>query len=614
MHYEQTGNMETEKVTGVSNVDLGSYDYMDMKKSLKKGERRTLQLRPISGDNNFAYNSNQVIMFDIPFLEGAFMDLKNTTLQFTGKGGTPLVPSTQIGINNLVESVINRFALYLADGTNEIEVVNYYNIKANALLKYKISDDYYNTIALQQWGVADEATRLQWASNGRDYAVNLIASGFFSSPMVYIPLNLMAKANNYSRSMRLEITLEDPNVCMFSTDPNALKNYFLSNVFMQIDYIEMKEYGQELKNKINNGSLKLTIPFSTSHTWPSTLLQGTQGRQSISFQEYKQYMTGIMTVFTQTTDNTQEYTNKFVYPNLTAYQYQINNQYYPIKEILLRPGNGVSPSYAELIKYFNKTKMYSESTTGASMNNGSPFYVYSNNHNIIGNTVLLATPYDALSNLVSIVQPSSLFDLDKTTGLFTVNQSGFYNINASVIGVCYNSLPGVSNVQFTIQLMSVLGAFYTSLPSPFLAQTTVPVTNSGLIPGSPTQDLCLSGNVYLKTGVTYSLALYMLPTSANGVTDKVEILDIKFSASLLSASPAGDSVDFILGQTLRTFFDHEEHLNNINEYLLDGKEVRMSSVINLNIGTPLAYQTQMYNFVDYTGAVVIDKEKVIVIA
>jgi len=610
------GNMPAPEATKAGKIELGSYDYMDMKKSLRKGTRRTLQLRPVSGDNNFAYGNNQVIMFDIPYLEGAFLDLKNTSMLFTATAGTPGTPgSTNTAFNNFIESVINRFQLFLADGTNEIETINYYNLKANALLKYKISDDYFNTIAHQQWGVADQATRLQWASSatGRDYAVNLIGSGFFSSPMVYIPLNLMAKANNYSRSMRLEITLEMPNICMFATVSTAIRNYFLSNVTLQMDYIQMNEYGAELKKKINSGSMNLTIPFCTSHTWPSTILAGQTGRQQISFQEYKQYMSGIMTVFTSTADYTQEYTNQFVFPNLTAYQYQINNEYYPLKEIALRANNGVSPSYNELIKYFNKVKKYDESTSGGILNNNAPFTLYVDTGQNMNTADTRADPLIPLAGDNGVtIQPSSYFIFDPDTGYFSVNQAGFYQLNLYVNVQGFNTVTN-SNIFFSVEIFTVTaGPTYTSLTTSVYSDVVMPVIMGARVSEtSPKENVSLVINQYLKPGIVYTIGAYL---GNNNINDQAYISQFFLNAILVSSLPAGDSVDFVLATTLKTFFDQEEHLNNIDQYLLDGKEVRMSSVINLNIGTANANNVQMYNYVDYTAGVVIDSEKVMVVS
>jgi hypothetical protein len=619
-------------VSGVEPLNLDCYDYLSLKHSLKKGERSTVRLTPISGDNAFSFNSNRVIMFDIPYIKGAFWDLKNTSLQFTGAAtGT----GTQ-AFNNFIESVINRWQLFLADGTSEVETINYYNLKANALLKYEISEDYKNTIAFEQWGVADQGTRLKWAS-GRDYAVNLIGSGFMSSPMKYIPLNILAK-NNYSRSLHIEITLEDPNICMFGNVGSTL-NYALSGVFLQMDLIMMQEYNMELEMKINNGSMKMAIPFCTSHTWQNQILNGVSGRQNFSLQEYKQYMTGIMTLFTGATNITQEYTNNFVNPNLVNYQWLLSNKYYPTKEIVLHTNNGVTPSFNELMKYFNKMKMYSQSTTGGIISNPNEFLIYNENVGVAQTEIISAdvilSPQNLFLTIIGtttnqkITTPSSLWSINQSlignpnitlpsgsNGVFSVLVSGFYDLSLTVQGKLSNTAGAANALSWGVQLYTLSGSTYvpyapvTTNYSSFRANNT---TDVSLVQGptSPVVTLSVNQVVYLSSGVNYVFGGYQDQTVI--ATNLVAVVNSTLSAKYVSGATVADSKDFVIGQTLRTFYDMDDHMDNMSEYLLDGINVSTPSTFNINIASPLGSAVQMYHFVDYTTAIVIDNEKVLVI-
>ena len=154
---------------------MDSLDYKSVKKSLLKGKRRTVKLVPAT-NNVFQGNSGQNIHFDLP--ANCFLDTSNTKLIYTLVGSTTDVDKDNLAFNEHIECVLNRVKWCLGDGTSQIEDLHQYNINSASLFKYKVSQDYANTISAIQEGFSPDLTvRNSWCINGRSYAVNLLASG-----------------------------------------------------------------------------------------------------------------------------------------------------------------------------------------------------------------------------------------------------------------------------------------------------------------------------------------------------------------------------------------------------------------------------------------------------
>lgn len=420
------------KISGIEAIVPNSIDYKMIKKSLIKGTRRTVRLNPANEVNNFNYNSNRIIKFNIP--ANTFLDLQNTNFQFIAQGssslsnqvisftasltlglvlnvtavtsgtlyvgmtvtGASVLPGTtivsfgtgsggigtyntslgatvaseamtgntaQIAFNNHIECIVNRLEIFAGDGNTQIESLHQYNINSASKVKYMYSDNYAANIGHVNegyfTGVNSLAIRQSQCQVQQGYAVNFIASGIFQNDIKYLPLALMSGLAGYSRSMVIEITLENPLMCMVSTAPADVLNYSVSQAYMNLELIEMPELEMKLMNDVRNGMV-MAIPYLTTDLWTNQV--NTSGETVVSWAEYKEYLQTIRTIFSPPkVNNTTSFTYDWMRPDINNYQYKVKDTWYPtlpIQMTLQAGQDSNATQYTELLKVFDMMKKY----------------------------------------------------------------------------------------------------------------------------------------------------------------------------------------------------------------------------------------------------------------
>lgn len=279
-------------------------------------------------------------------------------------------PPSQIAFNNFIECVINRLEIFAGDGNTQIESLHNYNLNATEKVKYMVSRNYSDSIGRSQQGLFVSATingnnlnvtsalRTQ-CPKATGYGVNFIASGIFQNDIKYLPLALMSGLSGYSRSMVIEITLEQPYLCMNSSVGSDILDYNLTQAYLNLELIEMPELEMKLMNDVRNGMI-MAIPYQTADLWTNQV--NSQGEYVISFAEYKEYLQSIRTVFLpQKVNATTSYTHDWVRPDINNYQYKIKDTWYPtlpVQMALSATANQNATQYVELLKVFGMTKDY----------------------------------------------------------------------------------------------------------------------------------------------------------------------------------------------------------------------------------------------------------------
>lgn len=358
------------KISGIEEILPNSIDYKMIKKSITRGVRRTVRLNPANEVNSFNYSNNRIIRFNLPC--NGFLDLENTTGQFIAQptqGPLRNVGSTQgVAFNNFIECIFNRIEIFAGDGNTQIESLHNYNLNATEKMKYMMGNDYAQTVGVVNQGIGSLQVRRQLAStttafNKQGYAVNFIASGIFQNDIKYLPLALMSGLAGYSRSMVMEITLEQPFYCMNSSDDNPI-DYNVSEFYLNLELIEMPEFEMKLMNDVKNGMI-MAIPYSTADLWTNQVAN--QGEFVVSFAEYKEYLQSIRTVFLppKGTQQQTEFTSEWARPDINNYQFKIKDTWYPTLPVQMALDNISNPTihsnatqFIELLKVFDLTKKY----------------------------------------------------------------------------------------------------------------------------------------------------------------------------------------------------------------------------------------------------------------
>ena len=348
-------------VSGIESVLPKSLDYKQMKKSIQRGTRKTVKLFPSSSVSSWSYNGNRVIKFDLP-AQGGFLDLKNTVLcfeAFRGSGTT----ANQIAFNNNIESIINKLEIKTGDGIGSVEVLTDYNLNTVSNSFYKNSHNYQTSIGYYQQGLStDWAIRNTWCDqivpNPKGYCINLSGSGVMNSTLQYLPLSLLSMGG-YSRSLVIEITLENPTNCMVTQTNNAnVKNYEVQNAFMQLELIDCPDFEKELTKKVMSGNMVIGIPYVSQDHWVNTLTANRQGEITFQMNSYNELAQGFRTIFKRGGQGTQiDFTNEYIRPTgIQYYQINVGNKFYPTQKVDINGNNSNAIQLNELLKYYNKVK------------------------------------------------------------------------------------------------------------------------------------------------------------------------------------------------------------------------------------------------------------------
>lgn len=594
-------------INGIEQILIDSFDYKSMKKSLLRGVRKTVKLVPAT---NSIFQNRQRIHFDLPAI--SFWDVTNTNLLFFAKG-TPLTTNTTLAFNNHMECVFNRVTWCTGNGSSIVEDLKQYNVDSASLFKYKISQDYANTISSLQQGYSDDIlTRQGWCENGKQYSVNLLASGVMNSNLKYIPLGLLAKAGGFSRGLTLDLWTEDPQLCMVDSQNTTNKGYTLSDVYLQMEMIECPEYEEELYKKIKNGEMVMAIPFVSCNTDNNQLLGSQQGQVTMYIPSHEnEYLTGVRSVFLQPRSDDVEYTYQFAKPqDLLGYQYIIKDRWFPTQQLDMGT-NSYASQLNELLKYFNKNiKTYDRSITkGYQPNERNDPAVLSAQ----GVQLTLSDGDDTPVNLTSILLINQGYVVDSDSIL--VPGTGLYQISCTAIINPYSSGSAVDvgvGVKFCF---NDTGSEVNTNAITILDRTgvtnAVGVFNETLI--------SINFVAILLQGVKYSMNFVCTGSTSQA---RCTVLNPSITMSLLTPNSSEQfdptqAQDFLLAQTFRTFYDNLDFLDRSGEFMLDGLNLAKDATpltFKMTIGAnPGSNTLSVIHFTDYIGAITIDKNSVNVI-
>lgn len=605
-------------VSGIEEILPKSLNYKELKKSLIKGQRKTVKLFPSSDVNSFSYNGNRIIQFNIP--AKGFWDTKNTVICFEAFAQSPNGSSTSnLAFNNHIESVINKIQWKTGDGISSVENLTDYNVNLMSKFKYETSPNYGNSIAQIQEGYSDDVKlRNTWCNQGlpnpKGYTINLKGSGVMNSTLQYLPLSLLAMGG-YSRALTLEITLEMPERCMIDIESSGqMKGYVLQNVFMQLEMIESTEYEKLLIQKVMNGELVIAIPYQTQDHWVNTIQPAQQGEITFQMNSYNEVVQGFRTVFINGASENVDFTNTFYRPlGIKNYQINIGNQYYPVQQVDLNGINSNAIQYNELLKYFNKLKdgkdgvLYSTLSSILSIRSISP---------VVGNDITSLT-YSNQVLPIAIDIPMTItttnlgsWDIDNTDTLFTPSISGFYNINAVINYFEYSTDTDTTDVQVFFGVVE--GTNIVNNLRKYMTTKTVPVV---LAADTDMKTITLSDTVYLTAGLYYSLeSEIQTATLGNpGVsTYNLAISQASMSFTLVDTIISPYPNNFLIAQTFKTWYDSTEYMEGQNEFFIDGIDMTTTNqlVFKMNKNLPDNNQLSVFHYIDFIASIIISKDGV----
>jgi len=597
------------KISGIEQILVDSLDYKSVKKSLLKGKRRTVKLVPAT-NNVFQGNSGQNIHFDLP--ANCFLDTSNTKLIYTLVGSTTDVDKDNLAFNEHIECVLNRVKWCLGDGTSQIEDLHQYNINSASLFKYKVSQDYANTISAIQEGFSPDLTvRNSWCINGRSYAVNLLASGVMNSNIKYLPLGLLSKGGGWNRSLTLDLYLESPQHCMINSTSN--KSYIMSDVYLQLELIECPEYENNLLNKVKSGQMVVGIPYESANISNNQILAGQQGEVTFSIpNNYNQFLTGIRSIFLADSDNDIDYTYTFKKPiGMQGYNYLIKGEYYPTQQVTIDTNIDAS-QMNELLKYFNKNvRTYDRSIVDGLEVPDLPLssrVLFSE-----GAILPILTPSDNLE--VDLTTPfiNQLWTL--TTSTFSPATTGLYNLNISAVPFFYSSTGAASDIIVNMFIYDVTNS--VQMTGSLVTLNRLGVTS---LVSTSNDENGISVNIFnqLVAGNQYSFNFEMDVLSS--VTARCEFLQPKLTAFLINSETAekaapSSSYNYMIAQTFKTFYDNGDFLSSAGEFMLDGISTEDASqlTMRMTLSDSEAERTSVLHFTDYIGCITIDSNAVNVV-
>jgi len=604
----------SKTVQGIESILPSSLNYKQMKKSLLKGDRKTVKLFPATNTNQFSYNGNRVIQFNLP--SGNFLDLKNTRLCFEAYG----VGNTNLAFNNHIESIFNKVEIFTGDSQSSVELLQDYNVNAISNYMYDTTLNYGNTIANTQEGWSfDLNLRNQWCQqstpNAHGYAVRLMGSGVFNCTLQYLPLKALANNGGFDRSLVIQLTLEAPQNCMIdvtNTYP-AIFDYVVQNLFLQMELIDCPSYEMELTKKIQDGMV-LGIPYCSHDHWVNTLQAGQQGDLTFQMNSYYQMTTGFKTLFKNSnapTTTNVDYTNTYYRPlGLSYYQVQVGNKVFPTQRADIFGVNSNAIQYNELLKYFNKGK---DVMNGVLVSEQTSDVVSSSLLSVIQPTTnIFSVGYPAtlpINAAITFPAPNSSIGWKATAGTFTPFTSGYYQLNLVVQVIESTVGANSTGVQFTTSILN------NGVIIPNLTYTS----NIGtiVVGVSFETDFLLNNIVYLNAGDVLTFRANLIGyTGLTGSTYTLTFRSTDFSANLVSTNTSPwASNTYLIGTTFKTWYDCESYMRDQLEYFLDGMDMSATNQIVFKFGKNQADSgaLNLFHWVDYIGALVIDKNGVSIV-
>jgi hypothetical protein len=436
-------------------------------------------------------------------------------------------------------------------------------------------------------------------------------SGIMNCTLQYLPLFLLAMGG-YSRALTLEITLENPVLCMIDIQNSGqTPNYVVQNCFMQMEIIECPMYENELRKKIMDGSMVLGIPYQTSDHWINTMNAGQTGESTYQVNLYNEIVTGMKTIFKNSVPSSSsniDYTNTYFRPSgMSYYQLNVGNKFYPTQPVDINGVNSNAIQYNELLKYFNKSKkcvdgvLFSDATSPSPstivsslslvVNPATPLTIF----NLTGPTTGPPPPFNVPFTTVNV---NKGWSINNTSSIFIPSITGYYNVT------CY------CNVEETVGGTAVSQSFTASIGS------LPSLVFEGIFRNARTNGylscFTLAGVVKLTAGVPLSLT-FNLSSSGNlatGQTYKAEMYNCSFNAILVdSLDESWESSTYMLANTFKMWYDCDEYMSEQHEYFLDGIDLSANNQIVLKMAKtqPDTTNLNLFHYVDYVGALVVDK-------
>lgn len=330
-------------------------------KSLKKSvdNKKTFKINPTSQPNEFTYKNNRKIKFLLP--NSGFLDTKNTVLQFYSDNSNKTI--SEATFNNFIECIINQLEIRLSNG-REVENIRQYNIISINDKKLKMTDDYIKSVGENMQGIGDYYSRRNASDVGRNYSIKLLSSGFFNSCNV-IPLGVLSKILNNSNPIEVELTLENPSVCMSSRrsfdgiNDRSKFNYVVKDAYLLCDVYENQEYEDMIYKSLSEKDINMI--YNSERLYQQYLESNRTGTINYAIHDDSALCNGVRTIMFKNPrpeHHDEEMTNQYTRPKgFKGYQYKSGSKYYPSNLVDVKSKYETSYAYNELMKYVGKDKL-----------------------------------------------------------------------------------------------------------------------------------------------------------------------------------------------------------------------------------------------------------------
>lgn len=299
-------------------------------------------------ETNYRYTGNNIVTFNFPnakpidFRDGfLFFDVVLT--------GTPPAPPAvpYIRIADGAWNIINRFRMIFGSLEDEIQ---YYNRLYSFLWTSSVDAEVKDTIGLDLLGVQSEATRNAWGANpaGTSYVLP-ICHGFFRRGIV--PMNALSTGTN-GQLLRVELTIENPNVCLESN----YSNLDIQIINLRWHYTECSSadgsFEQQMCDMVRSGGYK--IGFETWSVFQNPVLSSSPDIIIQWKGSALNYIVSLLqdnTVLNNPQINGKFYTWLKALPGgsqITSYQHCLNEVWQPVE-----PVDTTGNAYRAYLQYLN---------------------------------------------------------------------------------------------------------------------------------------------------------------------------------------------------------------------------------------------------------------------
>lgn len=272
---------------------------------------------------NASTNSNSKISFQIN--SDVMYDFSRCSLRFNASATR--VGGTYVRFSSPISTVIDKVIVKI--GGVVVEELLDYGLLDSIISNQSASNSFQSTVGYVLMGFADQATRNLWATQGRQYQINLRLAS----------LQQVMFTNLLAERVMIEIYLKSPEECL---ECDGVGSYLVTNAQIGLDqfiFSEKIDYKSVVMEELmKSGSFQ--VNFNTYNHDTQTVTGA--GSQSLTISaKYKSTKYFMMIMRDTNTVSSQATNNKFsTYNNngLINYQFRVNGSNYPVNYIDCRGG------------------------------------------------------------------------------------------------------------------------------------------------------------------------------------------------------------------------------------------------------------------------------------